>query len=170
MFFDLSFLPAVCDFLLTCFSSPRYSPVFLSLGFPRVWCPVLFVFTPRSQCLLLDSPINKYCTISWSPRSLLPREPDRIPDLNSKKWRFLLTRLFSRLKSFLFPAFLAPVAMEIAARFIALAHRDLPFPEYSRGVLRACRGDDIRWCEHPLSVLTRGPMPFVPWTSQTPLD
>ncbi len=35
MFFDLSFLPAVCDFLLTCFSSPRYSPVFLSLGFPR---------------------------------------------------------------------------------------------------------------------------------------
>ncbi len=70
----LSFLPAVCDFLLTCFSSPRYSPVFLSLGFPHVWCPVLFVFTPRSPCLLLDSEINKYCTISWSPRSLLPSE------------------------------------------------------------------------------------------------
>ncbi len=26
------------------------SPVFLSLGFPRVWCPVLFVKPPSSMC------------------------------------------------------------------------------------------------------------------------
>ncbi len=118
---------------------------------------------------VLLKPVFDYSPCLLAPCSPL-REPDRTANQNSRKRRFSsLVFVFPVLKSFLFPVFLAPAAMEVAARFITLAHRDLPFPEYSRefcGLAAATALDDATI----LSLFWHGPIPIVPWTSQTPRD
>ncbi len=110
------------DFLL--FKSP-VSPVSCVGCYMSSWCfikALLKIFLRVSSLLAL-------------PSESLTEQPTE----NQKKRRFLLTRFcFPGFEKFFvfFCFFLAPAAMEIAARFIALAHRDLPFLEYSREFCR----------------------------------
>ncbi len=86
--------------------------------------------------------------LKYSPCLLAPCSPESLTEQRTEAERSGVSSphfFFPFLKSFLFPAFLAPAAMEIAARFIALAHRDLPFTEYSRefcGLAAATALDD----------------------------
>ncbi len=82
------------------------SPVFFSLGFPHVWCPVLFVLPPCSMCVLLGFFIKR--SFECSPRLLAPCSSvdcDRIPDPTKSKRCPFSPFVFSFFESFLFPLF-----------------------------------------------------------------
>ncbi len=166
---------------VTCFpllSCPYLVFLFLSSLVPScVWfSPHLFQFSSLLPSIL--KPWFSPCLMSgieclpcfikvnvWnSPCLLAPcsplRERDRIPDPKTGRSVSPPSFFFPVFeKFFYFPVF--PCSRGDGSR--RPLHRPCPprsaFPRVFAGVLRACRGDGIRWRHHPLSVLARGQFP-----------